>query len=301
MARIRFELQELQAFVAVAEKLSFREAADLLSISPPALSRRIEKLESTLSARLFDRSTRRVELTNVGRTFLERARRALDELERGVLGIEELAAHYQGIVTVSCVPSVAYYFLPSVIARFTQLYPKIRVRILDESANAVLNNVLNFRADFGVNFVGTQEPDLHFESILSEPFVLAVPANHKLAKRRQVRWKDLTKERFITVGRNSGNRILLDSALASVKDRPTGSFEVAHVSSLLGLVEVGLGVAAVPKLALSDENHSTIRGITLIEPEVFRTLGLLYRKNTELSPATRVLYELIKSEALRRR
>ncbi|CAM5184434.1 DNA-binding transcriptional LysR family regulator OS=Castellaniella defragrans OX=75697 GN=HNR28_000108 PE=3 SV=1 [Castellaniella defragrans] len=301
MARIKFELQELQAFVAVAEKLSFREAADLLSISPPALSRRIEKLEATLNARLFDRSTRRVELTNVGRAFVERARRALDELERGVLGIEELAAHHQGVVTVSCVPSVAYYFLPSVVARFTQLYPNIRVQILDESANTVLNNVLNFRADFGVNFVGTQEPDLRFESILSEPFVLAVPADHRLAKRRQVRWKELTKERFITVGRNSGNRILLDSALASVKDRPSGFFEVAHVSSLLGLVEAGLGVAAVPKLALSDKNYSTTRGITLIEPQVFRTLGLLYRKNNELSPTARVLYELIKSEALRRR
>lgn len=300
MARINFDLQELQAFVAVAEKLSFREAADFLSISPPALSRRIEKLEALLSARLFDRSTRRVELTNVGRVFLDRARRALDELEKGVLGIEDLAVHYSGVVTVACVPSVAYYFLPSVIKTFTQLYPKIRVQILDEGANTVLNDVLNFRADFGVNFIGTQETDLHFEPILSEQFVLAVPANHRFARRRQIRWRELVGERFITVGKNSGNRVLLDSALASLPARPTSFFEVAHVSSLLGLVEVGLGVAAVPKLALSAENRSTHKGIALIEPEVSRTLGLLYRKNNELSPTARVLYDLIKSEALRR-
>ncbi|MGE4452204.1 LysR family transcriptional regulator [Castellaniella sp.] len=300
MARINFDLQELQAFVAVADKLSFREAADFLSISPPALSRRIEKLEMLLSARLFDRSTRRVELTNVGRAFLDRARRALDELEQGVLGIEDLAAHYRGVVTVACVPSVAYYFLPSVIKTFTQLYPKIRVQILDEGANTVLNDVLNFRADFGVNFIGTQETDLHFEPILSERFVLAVPANHRFARRRQIRWRELVGERFITVGKNSGNRVLLDSALASLKERPTSFFEVAHVSSLLGLVEVGLGVAAVPKLALSAENQSTHKGIALIEPEVSRTLGLLYRKNDDLSPTAHVLYDLIKSEALRR-
>lgn len=300
MARINFDLQELQAFVAVSEKLSFRAAADTLSISPPALSRRIEKLEGLLNVQLLERSTRRVQLTNVGRVFLERARRALDELEKGVLGIEDLAAQYASVVTVACVPSVAYYFLPSVITTFTGLYPKIRVQILDEGANTVLNDVLNLRADFGVNFIGTQETDLHFEPILSERFVLAVPEGHRLAKRRQVRWDELSQERFITVGKNSGNRVLLDSALANVTRRPTSFFEVAHVSSLLGLVEAGLGVAAVPKLALSAESHSAPRGIPLVEPEVFRTLGLLHRKNTDLSPVARTLYDLIKVAALRR-
>lgn len=300
MTRIKFDLQELQSFVMVAEKLSFREAADLLSISPPALSRRIEKLESALNSKLLNRSTRRVQLTNSGRAFLERARRALDEIEKGVLGVEELAAHYSGVVTVACVPSVAYYFLPSVVVRFTALCPSTRVQILDEGANTVLSDVLNLRADFGVNFIGTQETDLHFEPVLSEPFVLAVPSNHRLARRRQVRWRELRSERFITVGKNSGNRVLLDSALANSAYRPSSFFEVAHVSSLLGLVEAGLGVAAVPKLALSEESHSTPKGIELIDPEVFRTLGLLYRKNTTLSPSAQILYDLIKREALRR-
>ncbi|WP_237174004.1 LysR family transcriptional regulator [Paracandidimonas lactea] len=300
MARIKFDLQELQAFVAVAESLSFRAAADALSISPPALSRRIEKLEGLLGVRLFERSTRHVQLTNVGRVFLERARSALDELESAMLGIEDLAAHRTGVVSVACVPSAAYYFLPSVITTFTRHYPNIRVRILDEGANTVLNDVLNRRADFGINFVGTQEMDIHFEPIFTERFVLAVHSGHRLARRRKVRWEELGDERFIAVGKSSGNRVLLDSALAQTARRPTGFYEVAHVSSLLGLVEVGLGVAAVPKLALPANNHSTLKGISLVEPEVSRTLGLLHRKNNPLSPVARVLYDLIKKEALRR-
>src|SRR5690606_33204772 len=99
MARIKFDLQELQAFVATAEKLSFRAAADDLHISAPALSRRIEKLEASLGVRLLERSTRHVALTNVGRVFLEHARSALDELEDGMLGVSDLAAHRSGVVS----------------------------------------------------------------------------------------------------------------------------------------------------------------------------------------------------------
>ncbi|MEO6984054.1 MAG: LysR substrate-binding domain-containing protein [Paralcaligenes sp.] len=300
MARINFDLQELQAFVAVSEKLSFREAAEELNISAPALSRRIEKLESILGVKLFERSTRHVMLTNVGRTFLDHSRSALDELEGAMLGIADLAAQRRGMVTVACVPSAAYYFLPTVIARFTKSYPQIRVRILDESANTVLNAVINRQADFGINFIGTQEADLEFEPIFTERFVLAVHTGHPLSRRRKIRWEELCDERFMTVGKSSGNRVLIDSALAQSARRPTSFFEVAHVQSLLGLVEAGLGVAAVPQLALPAKNHSTLKGIPLIEPEVSRTLGLLCRKNSPLSPAANVLYALIKKETDRR-
>src|SRR3982751_940503 len=107
MKRINFGLDELQAFVAVAEKASFRVAAEDLSISPPALSRRIDKLESTLGSRLLDRTTRRVSLTNVGRQFLEEARAALDGLEDAVLRLADNASLRRGQVTVACLPSVA--------------------------------------------------------------------------------------------------------------------------------------------------------------------------------------------------
>lgn len=296
MSRINFDLQELQAFVAVADRLSFRAAAEDLHISAPALSRRIEKLESILGVKLLERSTRHVALTGVGRRFLDHSRTALDELEGAMLGIADMASHRRGTITVACVPSAAYYFLPAVIARFSKHYPYIRVHILDESANTVLNAVTGRQADFGINFIGTQDPDLDFEPIFTERFVLAVRSDHRLAARRKVRWEELCDECFMTVGKSSGNRVLIDSALAQIARRPAGFFEVAHISSLLGMVEAGLGVAAVPRLALPRKKHSTLRGIPLVDPEVSRTLGLLSRKSHPLSPTAKVFYDLIKKE-----
>ena len=186
MARINFDLQELQAFVAVAERASFRAAAEDLNLSQPALSRRIDKLEDLLGARLLERTTRRVSLTHVGRIFLERARGAIDELERAVLSIGDLAAQRGGLVTVACVPSVAYYFLPAIIHDYAERFPRIRVRIIDETAHTVLNSVVTGRADFGISFFGTQEPDVDFKAVLREDFVLAVRRDHPLAARRSV-------------------------------------------------------------------------------------------------------------------
>ncbi|HBL64753.1 MAG TPA: LysR family transcriptional regulator, partial [Achromobacter sp.] len=225
MARINFDLQELQAFVA--ERASFRAAADDLHLSQPALSRRIDKLESILGARLLERTTRRVSLTQVGRIFLERARSAIDELESAVLSIGDLAAQRGGLVTVACVPSVAYYFLPSVIRDYTERFPRIRVRIIDETANTVLNSVVTGRADFGISFFGTQEPDVDFKAVLREDFVLAVRRDHPLATRRSVSWEDLSQERFMTVAKESGNRLLIDDALAKSGKRTVSAFEVS--------------------------------------------------------------------------
>ena len=94
--------------------------------------------------------------------------------------------------------------------------------------------------------------------------------------------------------------MLVDSALAQVSRRPTSFFEVSHVSSLLGLVELCLGVAAVPKLALPISNHMTLKEVRLVEPTITRTLGLICRKGMPLSPAAQILYDMVKAEAVKR-
>ncbi|MDB5938609.1 MAG: transcriptional regulator, LysR family, partial [Polaromonas sp.] len=194
MARINFDLQQLQGFVAVAERGSFRAAADQINLSAPALSRRIDKLETILGARLFHRTTREVELTPLGRVFLERARTALDDLEAAMLGISDIAVHRGGRVAVACVPSAALYFLPSVISSFSRNYPGIRVRVVDETMNLVLQSVLSGDADFGIGFMNTLMPEIAFEAIHSDPFVLAMPRTHRLAKRKSVNWADAQGE-----------------------------------------------------------------------------------------------------------
>ena len=93
---------------------------------------------------------------------------------------------------------MAYYFLPAIIHDYAERFPRIRVRIIDETAHTVLNSVVTGRADFGISFFGTQEPDVDFKAVLREDFVLAVRRDHPLAARRSVSWEELSQERFMT-------------------------------------------------------------------------------------------------------
>ncbi len=292
---MNFDLADLRAFVAVAELNSFRAAAESIHLSQPALSRRIEKLELALGVRLFERTTRSVSLTAVGRDFSHKARNLLDDLENSLLSMQAVAASQLGEVVIACVPSAVYYFLPKVLRHFHVQYPRIRVRIIDDSANAVLESVARGEADFGINIIGTQEPEIEFEVILKEPFVVACHRDHPLAGLQQVTWAELAKYDFMTVDKSSGNRLLVDLALASSSVRPSWCFEAKHVSTLLGLVEAGLGVAVVPRLSMPQGEHATLARVALVEPTVDRHVGLIRRQGRELSPSARKLYELIQT------
>lgn len=290
---MKFSLSDLEAFVAVADLASFRRAAEAVHLSQPALSRRVAKLEEALGVLLFERTTRSVSLTAVGREFSRKARALLGDLEQALLGMDEIAATRAGEVTVACVPSAAYYYLPGFIKRYRERFPRIRVRVVDEAANAVLTAVIRGEADFGIDFIGAQEPELDFEAILEEPFVAACRRDHPLAKKRKVTWAELGRYDYMTVSRSSGNRLLVDNALARTADRPRWSCETRHVATLLGLVEAGLGVAAVPRLALPSGRHPAIANVPIVQPRVTRTLGLIRRRNRALSPAAEELYRML--------
>ena len=293
MSRINYDLPDLQAFVAVAERNSFRQAANDLFISQPALSRRIDKLEEALGVKLFERTTRRVQLTNVGQAFLVNVRDALNGLEDAVLGVADLAAHRTGTVTLACVPSAVWHFLPDVLKRYTAQFPKIRVRVHDESAQDVLNLVLTGEADFGICFTGAENPEINFQPIYVESYVLAMRRDHPLAGRKKLSWKDTVDERYISVAKSSGNRSVLDAALAGVEKHPWISCEINHVSGILALVESGLGVAAVPGLSILAQRQGAVIGVPLVNPSVKRTLGLISKRQHAMAPASRTLFDML--------
>jgi DNA-binding transcriptional LysR family regulator len=295
MSRINFDLADLRAFIAVAEHASFSAAAGELHLSQPALSRRIDRLEGELGARLFERTTRKVALSAEGREFLRRARELLDGLEESMMNIRAVAAKLRGEVTIACVPSAVRYFLPQVLADYHRQYPQIVVRIIDEGANGVLAAVANGEADFGLNYIGTQEPELDFEPILKEPFVLACRRDHPLARRRKVAWAELKDHDYLTVTRASGNRMILEQALANEPQRPHWFCEVRHVMSVVSLVEAGLGVAAVPRLAMPPAEHPLLVSVPLVNPTVERTIGLIRLRKRGLPPAAQQLHDMIQA------
>jgi DNA-binding transcriptional LysR family regulator len=171
-----------------------------------------------------------------------------------------------GEVTVACVPSTVYYYLSHVIRRYHERSPKVRVKVLDASANEVLAAVSRGEADFGLNFMGAQEGDLEFKSLVEERFVAACRRDHPMAKLRRVTWAQLCDYDYISVGRTSGNRVLFDQALAGVAKRPQAIYEAQHVTTTLGLVEAGLGVAVVPSMAMPGPDHPLLVSVALWIP-----------------------------------
>ena len=290
---IGIDLYGLRGFVAVAELGSFHEAATAIALSQSALSRRVQKLEEALGVTLLERTTRRVGLTIAGREFLPRARRLIDELEDSLASLRELTERQGGRVTIACVPSVTYYFLPPVLRRFNAAFPQVRIRISDEAASEVLQRVRDGRAEIGVTFLGQSDEDIAFTPILRDPFVLACRQDHPLAGQVTVRWAELQPYPYITAGLSSGNRLLIESALGSAEWRPRPFYEMRHLPSTLGMVEAGLGIAALPRLSLPVEPHPVLACRPLVEPEIIRTMGVIRRRGSALSRAARALHRML--------
>jgi DNA-binding transcriptional LysR family regulator len=290
---INFDLHDLQAFVAAAEIKSFKKAAELINISQPAFSRRIEKLESSLGVKLIDRDTRKMELTSIGRDSAKKAKHLLEGLDEVLLGIQGVGVGRMGEITIACVPSAVYYFLPQVLRKYHENFPQIRIKIHDASANEVLSIVASGEADFGVNFVGSDESNIEFKTIFEERFVVACRKDHPLSKKKKLTWEEVSHYDFMSVSKSSGNRMLIDLALAGKSQAPKIIYEAQHVTTLLGMVEAGMGIAVVPSLSMPNKDHPVLASIPLFEPVVSRRIGLIKKRGRSLAPAAEKLYELL--------
>ena len=290
---INFESLDLRAFVAVVDREGFHRAAEALNLSQPALSRRIQRLEAAVGAALLERTTRRVALTTVGREFLPLVRRMLDEFDSSLFAMRDVGKQRRGQISLACIPTAAFYFLPSVIARFNEQYPNIRFRILDLSANEGLESVARGEVEFGINLLGASDPELSFEPLIDDPFVLACRQDHPLAKRDLLTWSDLEGQPLVAVSRTSGNRIMLDAALVRAGVSLSWSYEVTHLSTSLGLVEAGLGISVLPKLATPQADHPIIVTRPIQNPEVSRTIGVVRRHGGRLAPAAERFLEML--------
>ncbi|MDG0835990.1 LysR family transcriptional regulator [Roseateles saccharophilus] len=286
------DLDQLRAFVAVADLLSFRRAADELHLSPPALSRRIERLEERVGARLLERTSRSVRPSVVGEAFLERVRTVLEDLDDAVLGVHELASGHTGRITVAAVPSAASSFVPRALARLAGRYPAIRSRLLDGSLQATAQAVLGGLADVGIGFNDSPIAGLQAELLGEDPYVLAVPAGHHWQGLRALSLQELHNEPLLSLAGGSGNRALLDEQFAQAGIAPRVIHEAAHIWALTGMVEAGLGCALVPAM-VARPAPAGVAVVALRGQPLRRKITLLTPVERRLTPlAQRLLPEL---------
>ena len=285
-------LTKIRSFVSVAEHASFRKAAENLHLSQPALSAHVRDLETLVGVSLFHRTTRSVQLTAEGSNFLARTKRALGELEAGLADLHDQASLQRGRVIAGCVPTIASRVLPTVLVAFTAKYPGITVRVVDVGARDLHQLVLNREVDFAIGPPPDHADDVVFKSILRDPFVCVCPRNHVLASRRKVRLATLASFPFLILA--SGNvRTVLQKAFADKGFPLRPAYEVVHHYTLGAMVEAGLGITALPSISISMLNHSLLRTIRIVDPEITREVGVLHRRDQLPTPAVEAFLSVL--------
>jgi DNA-binding transcriptional LysR family regulator len=287
----------VQAFVAIAKCGNFQKAAETLFLTQTALTRRLQKFEGYLGVRLIERTTRSIALTETGRNFLPQAERLLADLGNALTEIVETGRAERGDVCIACVPTAGVQYLPPIIQEYAARYPNNRIKILDHSSVGVAAAVARREAEFGINLDEIHHGELQSFPILEDQFVLICRDDHQLAGRKRLRWKQLEGFPLIFAGHANSNRPFLDAALHSRNLHLQAFYEVQRSSTAVGLVFEGVAAAVVPKLSIQRGAHPRIRLISLIDPAVYRTLKLVSRKNSKLSPAAQSLYNLIAERA----
>lgn len=294
------DIDGLLALIKIVELGSFHAAAEALSISQSALSRRISSLESNLAVKLLERTTRRVRLTATGRDFVPQARQLVADLESSLNSLRKTGKQGRGTVVLACIPTAAIGILPKVLTEYSTAHPERRVRILDVHISEIFQAVSVGEADFGITLARGNERELHLEHLHEDRFVAVFRRNDPLARHRSVKWSQLAARPLILAGRSGGNRALFNFDLPAKIVRQNWVYEVHHsYSTGYALINSGVGVGVVPELAFP-RDHPSLLSRPLVDPVVTRTISVATRRDTPLSAPAAELLALIKAHCAKR-
>ncbi|ARP86569.1 LysR family transcriptional regulator [Bordetella genomosp. 9] len=280
--------RHLRAFVALAEEKHFTRAAQRCHLTQPAFSALIRAIEDAAGMRLFDRTTRHVELTAEGRILEASARRLLADFDLVMEDLRDHAARRRGRVAVAALPSLAAGWLPPILADFHRAYPGIALTLRDALLDACLDMVRNGEVDFAVAARRADMSDLDSEFLHADRFHLVCRDDHPLAAQPAVTLAQVVKWPLIQLAPNSSVRQHLDAALARRKLRPL--VEVEHLATVTGLVAAGMGVSIVPAMTLFHFRRPGLAIRPLAGKAPTRSLYLVKRAGRTLPLAAQTLY-----------
>jgi LysR family transcriptional regulator, hydrogen peroxide-inducible genes activator len=275
------EIHQLRYFCAVAETGSFSRAAEQSHVSQPSLSQQILKLEDELGARLFDRLGRSVRLTDLGKTFLPRARAVLRELEAARGDIVERKDSVSGPLCVGVIPTVAPYFLPARLTTFSRKFPQVRLTVIEEITPVLLERLRAGAVDVAILALPIRGHEFDASPLLTERLFAALPRKYKLSARRAISLKDLRAEPFLLLRDGHCFRDTAVAACDRARMHPRIIFESGQFSSLLSMVGAGMGVSIVPEMAI--EKNSRCRYVRIADEEASRTIGAVVLRGRSLT------------------
>jgi DNA-binding transcriptional LysR family regulator len=243
---LRITFSQIRGFVTVASTNSFRQAAEALNLSQPALTQRIQQLEEGLELRLFDRNTRTVELTEAGRELLPVFLRIVNDLEGAVINARDRAARAGSMIRLACLPSCAASFLPEIIRRFRADRPEAAFVVEDAMDAQIRARVRSGDVDFGICVRHDEDAELESEDLFQDDLLVVFRPNHPLGDIDRITVGALARYPLILTNRNSSVRTAVDRVFAANGLSVIPACEVTYTLTAAALAGAGLGVAILP-------------------------------------------------------
>ena len=282
-------LRQLQYVVAIADTLGFRKAAERCHVSQPSLSAQVAELEETLGVKLFERDRRRVLVTTAGADLVARARRVLSEAGDLVEAAVRLGDPLAGPLRLGVIPTIAPYLLPEAVPAVLARFPRIKLLFREDKTEVLVASLEEGKLDAAVLALEADIGELAHAVIADDPFVLAAPKKHALARKRTIAAADLEGETVLLLDDGHCLRGQALSYCASARANEA-SFRATSLSTLAQMVSSGVGVTLLPSLSVPIENR---RGQLAIRPfkapGPSRTVALVWRRS---SPMVKALKEL---------
>lgn len=282
---MRFDLVELETFLAVVELGSFSAAAKRLHISQPSVTSRVQRLESTLRTRLLVRTTRHVEPTPAGRRLRDRAEIALRDLRVLLQEFQVDADAARLRVTIASTPMIAAVMLPSLIHSFCQRYPDVQIQLRDLQYEDVVAKIEANEADLAVVAFDNDSSKLSFQPLTEEDMLVVVPNTHEFAQAGDITLEQLATIPLMLLERYSILRDTLADAFAQHGLTLRPMHQAANLSTLLGMVDAGLGATFLPRSMAQRYARDTRATLRVTDVRLMRSFGILRSRNAELSAA----------------
>ena len=281
-------LSSLRLFMQVAYNRSFSETGRLANVSQPALSRTIRLLEEQLEVRLFDRTSRNVELTSAGEALLPIVERLTADFDHAFSELAQSFAGARGRVVLGALPSVAAGLLPPVLASFRDTNPQVEIVLSDSISGTLTQQLKERQIDLALTtpVIGVE---FAFTPLLQDEMMLVVPAGGALDTGAPATWSIFAEHGFIAMAPRSSVREMTDVAMAKAGVTAKPLYECVQLSTVGALIEAGLGITALPRSTLDMLQRGRIAARALADPVVERTIGIARLATRSLSPAADAL------------
>ena len=293
-------LLQLRSFLAAADALNFTTAAERLKIKQPTLSSNIKSLEAAIGGKLFDRDTHSVRLTDLGRVTQNHARRVLEDVDRARV---DLQMHVQGVagsLRIAALPHIFPALLARGLARFRALRPDVSMQFHDVPTQEAIELLRQGHVDLAIVNEHANEPDIRYQALAERRFVALMPTTHPLAGVAHLGWQQLQGHDLIVVKTREMDESEFLQSLRLTGALPSITYRVNQLSTAMGLVEAGLGVALMAHYTAQHVLRPQFAIRPLVEPELVGRVSLMTLAHREQSPPIRLLHDAL-VEALRQR